>query len=327
MADRQRVAVLGLGLIGGSIVLRLAAAGLDVEGYDPDPATRGLAAGAGLEVHDALGEWLAGADVVVLAVPLDVMEPSLRAVAAYAGPDALVWDVGSVKERVHELAEGAGLGDRFVGCHPMAGSELSGFEAAGGDLLVGVTWAVTATGSTPSAAVRDVIAFLSAYFGARVAVLSPAVHDRVVSSVSHLPHVLANELLADLGSSAHPWTSAAMAAGSFRDGTRVGGHNSARTANMIADNHRAVAASLAGTIERLVELQGLLDSADKPGLTAWFAASDSVRETYLVDAPRTTTLPIEAGNAVLVEHGEDGWLVVAVEEGYRLERGGLNRVF
>ncbi|GAA4697654.1 prephenate dehydrogenase [Nocardioides conyzicola] len=328
MADRQRVAVLGLGLIGGSIALRLAAAGLDVEGYDPDPTTRSLAAEARLEVHDELGEWLAGADVVVLAVPLDVMEPSLGTIAAYARPDALVWDVGSVKEPVHELAAGAGLADRFVGCHPMAGSELSGFGATGADLLVGVTWAVTAVEATPAAAVRDVIGFLSTHFDAHVAVLRPTVHDRVVASVSHLPHVLANELLTDLGASDHPWTAAAMAAGSFRDGTRVGGHNSARTANMVADNRRAVAASLAAAIERLTELQSLLDAADKPDLEAWFAASENVRDTYLVDAPQTSTLPVDATNEVLVEHGEDGWLVVGTDaDGYRLQRGALNRVF
>lgn len=323
-----RVAVVGLGLIGGSLALRLVRRGLEVEGYDPDPDSRDLAVTRGIVVHDELGEWLAQADLVVLAVPLDVMGESLGAVARLSSGDSLVFDVGSVKAAVHVMAADAGLADRFVGCHPMAGTEKSGFVVATEDLLVAATWAVTLTEQTPASAISTVIRFLATHFDAHIAVLGPASHDRIVSAVSHLPHVLANELLATLGATSNPWAAAAMAAGSFRDGTRVGGRNSVRTANMLAQNHEALVHTLDGTIERLTELRQALGESGPEDLLDRLTVAETVRAAYLRDETTTSTLPADATAEVLVAHGEDGWLIVGVDgESYQLSRGALNAAF
>ncbi|WP_167736479.1 prephenate dehydrogenase/arogenate dehydrogenase family protein [Nocardioides sp. 1609] len=241
MTGFERVAVVGAGLIGGSVARRLHARGVDVVVVDPDPGTRAAASAAGLAVADVLP---ADRDLVVLATPLDALAVVL-ADAAVAAPDAVVVDVGSVKVAAARAAAAAGLAGRYVGAHPMAGTEQSGFEHSYPDLLVGVRWAV-ARGDGP---VADVVRFVVEVFGATAVVLDAAEHDRAVGLVSHAPHVLANALL-ELAERADEPTAAHLAAGSFRDGTRVAGRNAERTRNMLADN----ADALAGVLDDLVIL-------------------------------------------------------------------------
>jgi len=196
------IAVVGLGLIGGSLALRLVERGHEVAACDPDPDTRAAAAGAGIDVHDAAGPWLGDADLVVVAAPLDAM-PDVFATAARFG-DGTVLDVGSVKASVHRAAEEAGLGGRFVGAHPMTGTEQSGFAAASSSLLVGATWAVTFAPETDEGRLLSVVRLLCRELSARVTALEPAVHDRSVAAVSHGPHVAASKHQAGLGADHHP---------------------------------------------------------------------------------------------------------------------------
>lgn len=237
----RRTAVLGAGLIGGSLALRLLDLGLDVVVVDPDPDTRAAAAAAGLAVSDGVPP---DRDLVVLAAPLDVIVAALPGVAA-AAPDAVLVDVGSVKGTVRDACRAHGLEDRWVGAHPMAGTERSGFAHADPALLVGASWAVTrGTGR-----VADVVRWVVDAFAATAVVLDTEAHDRAVALVSHAPHVLANALLEVVEAAADP-AAAHLAAGSFRDGTRVAGRDPLRTRNMLADN----AAALGPVLDDLVAL-------------------------------------------------------------------------
>lgn len=314
----MRVGLVGLGLIGGSIGLRLVRNGAHVEGCDPDPATRAAAAAAGVVVHEDLGDWVAGLDLVVLAGPMATFEETLAALAPYDGPTVI--DAGSVKGPVHALAAGAGLVGRFVGCHPMAGTEHTGFGAAAERLLVGVTWAVTVTPETDPERALGVVDFLLREFEARVIVLDPAEHDRAVATISHLPHIVASALLSAVSDD----VAAALAAGSFRDGTRVGGRTTARTVAMLTENRVAVEQALARVTEELLELQRVL--GDDEQVFAWAERSRAVRHRFFAGESTRRTAPRDL--PALLGLGSDGWLVVgSAGEELVVAKGELNRAF
>ena len=236
-----RVAVLGLGLTGGSIARRLAP-DHDVSGWDTDPATRQAAERAGLRVT----EDRTGVDVVVVATPLDAMPRVLSGLSTAAGP--LVTDVGSVKAPVLSAARAAGLAGRYVGGHPMAGVERSGFAAADPELLAGAVWVLTLQEDTDLAAWLTVAALVTGA-GARVLPTTAAAHDEAQARISGLPHLLATAL-AVAGGAGGP-LAAALAAGSFRDGTRVAGTRPELVAALCDGNRAALTRVLDETVAEL----------------------------------------------------------------------------
>lgn len=267
MAERPRVGVVGLGLIGGSVALRLHSVGHEVVVTDVDPATRDAAAGSGLVVEPGLGAWVQGCDLVVVSTPLDVLDDVLHRLAPLLAGHATVVDVGSVKGPVHRVAVAAGLGERFVGAHPMAGTEHTGFAHASPELCTGATWAVTVQdGTTDPGRAARVVRLLAEELDATVTVLAPEVHDRAAATISHVPHVVAHLLLAGAEESGHARLAGLLAAGSFRDGTRVAGTNPARTRNMLVENGEAVAAELARLRRRLDDIAALVARGDGDGL-------------------------------------------------------------
>jgi prephenate dehydrogenase len=254
----MRVAVVGLGLIGGSVLAALAAGGHRVTGYDADPATRDLAGdlagGAGWAVAGSVREAAAAAEVVVLAVPL----PALPAVLdELTGFDGLVTDVTSVKGPVRDLAAKHGL-RRFVGGHPMAGKETSGFRAAEAGLFDGCAWVLCLE---PETDLGDwlLLAGLATALGARVVPVTAAEHDRTVAAVSHVPHLVAAALARQLVGNP---LAATLAAGSFRDGTRVAATRAELIAAMCGGNAAAVADVLADVLGELKRALSEVGSAD-----------------------------------------------------------------
>ncbi len=179
----MRIAVVGLGLIGGSVALALRGRH-DVVGYDRDDATRGAARERGLRVVDALGD-VAASEAIVVATPLAAIVPTLDGLAARAG-DAVLVEVGSLKRDVVAWAERAPSGTRVVGMHPMAGSTASGFAAADPELFRGRPFFVVHTARTDDRA-RRTARRIALDLGGLVTECDAATHDRVVALVSALP--------------------------------------------------------------------------------------------------------------------------------------------
>jgi prephenate dehydrogenase len=217
---RPTVAVVGLGLIGGSIARALRAGGHHVIGHDRPAVLRAAAAAGALsEAAPSLRAAVAGADVVVLAASPRTNRRLLAEVARAARPGAVLTDVGGVKRGICADARRRRL-QRFVGGHPMAGRESSGFAASSADLFRGRWWILTPEAATAPAAVRTVRALARAT-GARAVVMTPAEHDRVVAFLSHVPQVLAWALLASARSDPVAARRMAVAGPAFRDMTRL----------------------------------------------------------------------------------------------------------
>jgi prephenate dehydrogenase len=227
------VGVVGLGQLGGSLAAALAAAGRPVSGWDTDAQARDAAAARGVPITRELS------GVVVLAVPLPAMAGALDGLTV--DPDATITDVGSVKRPVLETV-GAAFGSRFVGGHPMCGTERSGHEAVDPALFSGARWAVCLEPDTDLHRWLRV-AEVALTVGADVVPVTAAEHDDAVAAVSHVSHLLAAALAAAAGD-AGP-LALALGAGSFRDGTRVAGSDPAFVTAMIEGNAAPTAAALA----------------------------------------------------------------------------------
>jgi prephenate dehydrogenase len=226
------VGVVGLGQLGGSLAAALVAAGRTVTGWDVDPAAREAAQQRGVTIGRELG------GVVVLAVPLPAMATALDGLTV--DEDATVTDLGSVKTPVLATL-GSAFGARYVGGHPMCGTERSGHAAADPGLFTGARWAVCLEADTDLHRWLRV-AELAIAVGADVVPVTAAEHDDAVAAISHVPHLLAAALAA-AAEEAGP-LARALAAGSFRDGTRVAGSDPAFVTAMVEGNAAATAPAL-----------------------------------------------------------------------------------
>ncbi|HEV7871414.1 MAG TPA: prephenate dehydrogenase/arogenate dehydrogenase family protein [Modestobacter sp.] len=233
------VGVVGLGQLGGSLAAALLAAGRPVAGWDVDPAARDAAAARGVQITRELS------GVVVLAVPLPVMATALDGLTI--APDATITDLGSVKVPVLGTL-GAAVGGRFVGGHPMCGTERSGPDAVDPTLFTGARWALCLEPGTELPRWLRV-AEVALAAGAEVVPVTAAEHDDAVAAVSHVSHLLAAALAA-AAAEAGP-LALGLAAGSFRDGTRVAGSDPAFVTAMVEGNAAPTAAALARVQEHL----------------------------------------------------------------------------
>ncbi|MET0819311.1 MAG: prephenate dehydrogenase/arogenate dehydrogenase family protein [Solirubrobacteraceae bacterium] len=267
----MKVAVVGTGLIGGSIGLAARARlGATVIGVDPAPEAA-LRVGA-IDAAGTLEEALDGAGVAFVAVPVGMLAETVAATLVLAPPACVVTDVGSVKRALVESVDD----ERFVGGHPLAGSEAAGAEHAREDLFDGATWYLTPSPTTGGLRIQELHRVLSA-LGARPAMIDAATHDRVMAAVSHLPHVLANLLV--LGASDALGGGLAGQAGigpSLRDATRVAGANPTLWAQIYAANRDALLAEIDAAAARLGEVRERLAAGDD--LTAWQAEAGRLRQ-------------------------------------------------
>lgn len=251
----ERIAILGLGLIGGSVGLALKAArpAMDVIGYDTERASAEAAVARGAVDHAAASveEATADADLVLLCMPVDLIPETLEQLAA-ARRGALVSDVGSAKTMV--VAEGERLfGRLFVGGHPLTGSERHGIEAADAALFRDAHWALTPTPLTASESYAAVAGFVT-MLGARPVALDPVSHDALVARLSHLPQLAASaivELAAGAGDRA---ALLGLAGPGFRDVTRIAASDPDLWVAVIKANTKAVVDSLTMLGARLGDL-------------------------------------------------------------------------
>jgi prephenate dehydrogenase len=254
------VCVIGLGLIGGSVLRAARAAGRDVWGYTESGQDAAVARADGFLVEsdvDAALSLAAQRDaLVVIAVPLPSLDSVLRRIVVVA-PNCPVTDVISVKGPVLDAVERLAPGLQFAGGHPMAGRSESGWAAGSAELFHGAAWVVTADEKTDLAAWR-IAAELALDCGAHVVPTTAYEHDDAVARISHLPHVLA-AVLAAVGADVGPLP-LALAAGSFRDGTRVAGSRPELVRAMCEGNAPALLPALDDALGRLGAARGALAS-------------------------------------------------------------------
>ncbi|GAB1643632.1 prephenate dehydrogenase [Krasilnikovia sp. MM14-A1259] len=313
------VAVIGLGLIGGSLAQALAAAGHRVLGFDADPATRGTARTAAArapqqarwQVAGRLRDVVGQAELIVLAVPL----PALPGVLAeLAGFDGMVTDVTSVKGPVRELVRQHLRVPAYVGGHPMAGKETSGFAAADPGLFAGCAWVLCLEPQETALPGWLAMARLVTSLGARAVPATAAEHDRAVAAASHVPHLLAAALTTAV---ADDPLAAALAAGSFRDGTRVAATRPELIAAMCGGNAAAVGPALDGVLKTLTDLRAALDGPDPTGaLRPLLAPSSAARAAWPAAAGTAVELPWQVD--ALLDLGRAGGWVTGVDDGRRV---------
>ncbi len=270
----MRVAVVGVGLIGGSIGLaareRL---GATVTGFDPGAGVLHAARARGAldAAAGSVAEALTGAEAAFVAAPVGALPALVGEVLAAAPPDCVVSDVGSTK--------GAVLHDdrRFCGGHPLAGAETAGVAHARADLFDGAGWDLTPAATT-SGILLERLHRLVAGLGARPVAVGAAEHDRLMAAVSHLPHVLANVLvgLLDEADGAVPPTGP-----SFRDATRVAGANSAIWVDIYRANRVALGERIDRVVEALGTVRAALEADDGPWLGGWNERAAAARRRLL----------------------------------------------
>ena len=275
----QRAALVGTGHIGGSLFLSLRERGVvkHAVGFDRDPeaAARAVSLGIVGERVSSLTECVAGADLVVIATPVGATAEVARAIAGGLEKGCLVLDVGSTKARVVAEVEAALSGSNaagwFVGCHPMAGTERSGPDAADGAMFASRKVVLTPTGNTDSQAIAAAEA-LWREAGAEVVQMPAELHDRAVCAISHLPHAAAFSLAAATGrfldgdDVLSRWA-ARLAGTSFADTTRVAASDAAMWRDIFLDNKDAVLAATAMLVEELGVLRSAVEREDGAAIT------------------------------------------------------------
>ncbi len=250
----RRATVVGLGLIGGSLCVALRERGWLVSGDDQDPQRvtealeRGLISAAGIDAES---------QVTFVAVPVTAI--SLQVQRALDATSGIVTDVGSVKAVVTRTI----TDPRFIGGHPMAGSELEGLDGADGELFTGAVWVLTPTPTTSDAAFATVANIVND-LGAEVVGLDPVRHDELVAIVIHVPHLTAATLMGVAGSRATEHAALLrLAAGGFRDMTRIASGHPAIWLDICAENRPAIISTLSALIDGLSDMRTAVDTGDR----------------------------------------------------------------
>jgi prephenate dehydrogenase len=279
----MRVALVGTGLIGASVGLAAKRRGATVAGFDADAGIAELAAehGAVDAVAGTIREALAGADLAVVAVPVGELAGEVRTVLEASDDNCTVTDVGSTKAAVCAAAAGS---PRFVGGHPVCGSEARGPEHASADLFDGATWFLSPLAQTDPERYRLVHGFVGD-LGATPVAVDPSAHDRLVALTSHLPHVIANVLVNQAGATRidghEPLSSAG---GSLRDMTRVAGANPRIWVDIFLENAGALRTALADHRRGLEQVEAALESGDAGFLARWIGEAALNRRGMISEA-------------------------------------------
>jgi prephenate dehydrogenase len=300
----NKLVIFGVGLIGGSLARALRERG-DVAGArtvigvgrSPASTARALELGvidgtAALSDDAALSAALAGADLVLLAAPVAQTQPLLERIAPFLDPDTIVTDAGSTKSDVVAAAR-VGLGERIrqlVSGHPIAGRESSGVDAALPDLYVSRNVVLCALPENRPDTVERVAAMWRAT-GAAVHAMTPAQHDRVFASVSHLPHLLSFALVEQILNSPDAALKFSFAAGGFRDFTRIAASSPEMWRDICVANRAALLDELDGYTAVLAQLRAAVEAADGAALEAVFARSREARTEWQEQRAALTAAP------------------------------------
>lgn len=292
----QRVALIGLGLIASSMAHAMRAHGLAAEivGHAKSAETRATALEIGLcdRVYATAAEAVAGADLVVLAVPVGAMEALAAEIAPHLMPGATVTDVGSVKQAVvAAVAPHLPAGVQFIPGHPMAGTEYSGPRSGFATLFVNRWWLLTPAPEVDPAAVARLTALLVG-MGAKVNEMTPDHHDQVVAVVSHAPHLIAYTMVGVADHLAQVSNSEVIeySASGFRDFTRIAASDPTMWRDVFLTNKDAVLDILGRFAEELFVLQRAIRMGDGDHLFAYFTRTRAIRRG-IIEAGQDTAAP------------------------------------
>ena len=268
MSVQQSINIVGLGLIGGSIAARLTQEGFRVQGIDPlasrqDEALKvGYISSVGLDVD---------AHITFVSVPVSQLTTEVE--AALRVTSGMVTDVGSVKAPVVQAISDP----RFIGGHPMAGSELEGIQGADAELFEGATWILTPTDSTDDRVFAEVASIVQ-LMGANILAVTAEHHDRLIAVVSHVPHLTAATLMsvADAQSEEHA-SVLRMAAGGFRDMTRIASSKPGIWLDICRENRAAILETLDDFISELGQLRTIIDGTKSGELEIFLSKARKAR--------------------------------------------------
>ena len=275
------VAIVGVGLIGGSLGMALKARRLARHvigfGRTDERMAAAIARGAIDTGTTRLEEAVSDADIVVLCTTVGHILETLPQILALAKPGAVVTDVGSTKEAIVRRAAGAAA---FVGGHPMAGSEQTGVEAATPLLFEEATWAITPSETTSPNAVQTVQR-LAQSVGATTLLLAPDAHDAMLAVISHLPHVLASALMRQAFQTQAQYSQTQqLTAGSFADGTRVAASSPEIWRDICLSNRDALLRALQAFRGELTTLEAAVEASDADQIEAFFASGASAKRGW-----------------------------------------------
>lgn len=280
----NRLAIFGVGLIGGSVALALKQSGqagtIVGIGRNQDGLQEALRLGV-IDEAASSPEAVRDADVVLLATPVGQFPAIMQAIAPHLGPNTVVTDAGSTKQDVVKAAR-AYLGQHianFVPAHPIAGAEKSGVTAARGELFQNRNVILTPVTETRHDAIEAAHAFWLGC-GAKVSQMTPREHDEIFAAVSHLPHLLAFGLVAELAERSNAETLFGYAAGGFRDFSRIAGSSPEMWRDISLANRDALLKELEAYQERVAQMAALLKAGDGEGLQALFEMASRARNNW-----------------------------------------------
>ncbi len=276
-----KITLVGVGLLGGSVGLAVKQRGMagQVTGYvrRVESVEECLATGAVDEATQDLEAAVTGASIVILCTPVGDMEELAAQLKPHLSADAVITDVGSVKASVVHVVES--VLPRFVGSHPMCGSEKAGVAHARGDLFEGAACAITPTDQSEPTAVETVSNLWTA-LGSNIIVLTAEDHDAIVARTSHLPHVLATALVNTVVGQLSEGEAEFLGTG-FRDTTRLASGSPNLWRDIALTNAEAIIASINGLQNELQKLQAALHARDAAQLEAFFAKGQTLRDDWL----------------------------------------------
>ena len=275
----QRIGIVGLGLIGGSLALSLKGkpGAPEVWGCDRRKDTARMAKEAGAIARACTETGIASCDVVVVCVPVIRSVGLIRRLGKRMRPGSVLTDVGSAKAEIVRAGQGSmARGAEFVGGHPIAGTENSGYAAADPSLFRGRTSIITPSGKNSEAALRRVEA-LWRMTGARVLRMDPETHDHVFAYVSHLPHAVAYSLVHSVAT-LDSRVPLGYSAGGFRDFTRIASSNPEMWKDIVLQNRTELLRATAHYRKNFTQLEGLIRRGDEKGLLAYFRKAKRTRD-------------------------------------------------
>ena len=293
----KTIGFIGLGLIGGSIARRIKQVHPDtvIMAYMRTRSTLEEAKDDGIVdiILDGVDETLRACDMIILCTPVSFNESYLKAIRPFIKPGCIVTDVGSTKTAIHETVIALDMEDCFVGGHPMAGSERTGYACSKASLLENAYYVITPTSKTTKDQLDTMIQF-AADQAAIPLVLDYKNHDYAVAAISHVPHVIASSLVNLVAQSDFPdGTMKKIAAGGFKDITRIASSSPVMWQNICASNREPLLSLMDQYLALLTQLRGYIDSSNEQALLSFFQQAKDYRDSITLPSVKSPTVYYE----------------------------------